>query len=109
VGVVINEQRLALFDTATASEIAILTLVKADGYPGSEEARAISIANEDIVIFDRYRRAILLLQTRQGVIGTPVTIFGTYGRPIHRAEQLLGRERLQVSTAVVRAGRETRR
>ena len=39
----------------------------------------------------------MLLQTRQGVIEAPVTIFGTYGRPIHRAEQLLGRERLQVS------------
>ena len=46
----------------------------------------------------------MLLQTRQGVIETPVTIFGTYGRPIHRAEQLLGRERLQVSTTGVRAG-----
>jgi hypothetical protein len=102
-GFVINEQRLALFDTATASEIAILTLVKADGYPGSEEARAISIANEGVVTFDRYRRATMLLQTRQGVIETSVTIFGTYGRPIHRAEQLIGRDRLQVSTAVVRA------
>ena len=37
VGFVINEQRLGLFDTATASDIATLTLVKADGYPGSEE------------------------------------------------------------------------
>ena len=76
-GFVINEQRLALFDTATASEIAILTLVKADGHPGSEEARAISIANDGIVTFDRYRRATMLLQTRQGVIETPVTISGT--------------------------------
>ena len=104
VGFVVNEQRLALFDTATASEIAILTLVKADGYPGSEEARAISIANDGIVTFDRYRRATMLLQTRQGVIEAPVTIYGTYGRPIHRAEQLLGRERLKVSTGRVRAG-----
>jgi hypothetical protein len=105
VGFVINEQRLALFDTATAGEIGILTLVKADGYPGRDEARAISIANERIVSFDRYRRATMLLQTRQGVIESPVTIFGTYGRPIHRAEQFLGRERLQVSTAGVQAGR----
>ena len=104
VGFVINEQRLALFDTATASEVATLTLVKADGYPGSEEARAISIANDSIVTFDRYRRATMVLQTQQGTIEAPVTIFGTYGRPIHRAEQLLGRERLQVSTAAVRAG-----
>jgi hypothetical protein len=104
VGFVINEQRLALFDTVTASEIATLTLVKADGYPGSEEARAISIANEGIVTFDRYRRATMLLQTRQGVIETPVTISGTYDRPIHRAEQRLGRERLQVSTVGVRTG-----
>ena len=97
VGFLINEQRLALFDTATASEIATLTLVKADGYPGSEEARTISITNDGIISFDRYRRATTLLQTRQGVIEAPVTIFGTYGRPIHRAEQLLGRERLRVS------------
>lgn len=54
VGFVISEQRLALFETATAGEIATLTLVKADDYPGSEEARAISIAN-DGVTFDRYR------------------------------------------------------
>jgi len=104
VGFVINEQRLALFDTATAREIATLTLVKADGYPGNQEARAISISNEGIVTFDRYRRATMLLHTRQGVIEAPVTISGTYGRPIHRAEQLLERERLQVSTAGVRAG-----
>jgi hypothetical protein len=103
VGFVINEQRLAVFDTATATEIATLTLVKADGYPGSEEARAISIANEGIVTFERYRRATVLLQTREGVIEAPVTLFGTNGRPIHRAEQLLGRERLQVSTTAVRA------
>jgi hypothetical protein len=102
VGFVINEQRLAVFDTATASEIAILTLVKADSYPGSEEARGISIANEGIVTFERYRRASVRLQTREGVIESPVTIFGTYGRPIHRAEQLLGRERLQLPTAAGR-------
>jgi len=105
VGFVINEQRLALFDTATANEIAILTLIKADGYPGSEEARAISIGNERIVTFERYRRATVLLQTRQGTVDTPVTIFGTHGRPIHRAEQLLGRERLQTPAAEVRSGR----
>ena len=104
VGFVINEQRLALFDTATAKEIATLTLVKADGYPGSEEARAISIANDRTVSFDRYRRATTMLRTRQGVIEAPVTIHGTYGRPIHRADQLIGRERLQVSTAGVRTG-----
>jgi hypothetical protein len=104
VGFVINEQRLALFDTATARAIATLTLVKADGYPGSEEARAISIANDGTVSFDRYRRPTMLLQTRQGVIEAPVTISGTYGRAIHRAEQLLGRERLQVSTTGARAG-----
>lgn len=104
-GFVVNEQRLALFDTATGSEIAILMLVKADGYPGSEEARAISIANDRIVTFDRYRRATVLLQTRQGVIEAPVTTSGTYGRPIHRADQLLGRERVEVSTSGVRAGK----
>jgi hypothetical protein len=97
VGFVINEQRLALFDTATASAIATLTLVKADGYPGSEEARAISIATDGTVAFDRYRRATTLLRSREGVIEAPVTIFGTHGRPIHRAEQLLGRERLLIS------------
>jgi hypothetical protein len=105
VGFVINQQRLALFDTATAREIAILTLVKADGYPGSDEARAISIANDGTVTFARYRRATMLLQTRQSVIETPVTMSGTYGRPIYRAEQLLGLERLQVSTAGIRAER----
>jgi hypothetical protein len=96
VGFVINEQRLALFDTATAREIARLTLVRADGYPGSEEARGISIGNDGIVTFDRYRRATMLLKSRQGVIDAPVTLSGTYGRPIHRAEQFLASERVLV-------------
>lgn len=102
VGFVINEQRLALFDTATAREIAILPLVKADGYPGSEEARAISIANDGSVAFDRYRRATTLVQTRQGVLEAPVTIFGTR-RPIHRAEQALGRELIRVPSFRLKA------
>jgi hypothetical protein len=46
VGFVINEQRLALFDTATARGSETLTLVQPDGYRGSEEARATSIAND---------------------------------------------------------------
>ena len=91
VGFVINEQRVALFDTATARELARLTLVKADGYPGTEEARAVSIGNDRRVSFDRYRRPTTMVKTREGVIESPVTIFGTFGRPIHRAEQLMGR------------------
>jgi hypothetical protein len=98
VGFVINEQRLALFDAATAAEIATLTLVRADGYPGSEEARAISIGNDRTVTFDRYRRATMLIQAGHGAIETPVTILGTYGRAIHRAERRLGRERLHATT-----------
>src|SRR4051794_15085950 len=35
VGLVINEQRLALLDAATARETRILALIKADGYDGS--------------------------------------------------------------------------
>ena len=46
----------------------------------------------------------MLLQTRQGVIEAPVTVSGTYGRPIYRAEQLLGRERLQVPVTGSRTG-----
>ena len=99
VGFVINEQRLAVFDTATGSLTARLVLARADGYPGSEEARHVAIANDGVVTFDRYKRAMMLLRGRQGVIEAPVTISGTYGRPLHRPEQFLGQQRLHLSTA----------
>jgi hypothetical protein len=39
--------------------------------------------------------------TRDGV-EAPMTAFGAYGRPIHRPEQLLDRERLQVAKSAAR-------
>jgi hypothetical protein len=105
VGFVINEQRLAVFDTARGSLAAMLVLARADGYPGSEEVRQVAIANDGVVTFDRYRRATMLLRGSQGVIEAPVTISGTYGRPIHRPEQFLGEQRLHIPAANrVRAG-----
>jgi hypothetical protein len=97
VGFLINEQRLAVFDVAAGSLIQMREIVKADGYPGSQEARNLSLADNGEVTFDRYLRATTLLRTRDGrSIEAPVTIFGAHGRPIHRPEQLLGRERLRI-------------
>jgi hypothetical protein len=97
VGFLINEQRLAVFDVAAGSLIQMREIVKADGYPGSQEARNLSLADNGEVTFDRYLRATTLLRTRdRRSIEVPVTISGAHGRPIHRPEQLLGRERLRI-------------
>lgn len=100
VGFLINEQRLAVFDVTTGSLIQVRELVKADGYPGNQEARNVSLADAGEVTFDRYLRATALFRTRDGSFEAPVTIFGTHGRPIHRPEQLLGRERLRIPLPV---------
>ena len=101
VGFLINEQRLAVFDVTTKSLIQTRELVKADGYPGNQEARNVSLADTGEVTFDRYVRATARVHTRDGRwIEAPVTIFGTHGRPIHRPEQLLGRERLRIPLSV---------
>jgi hypothetical protein len=98
VAFLINEQRLALFDTRTLSQIATVTLVDADGYPGSQEARDVSLANDGTVTFERVVRATMLLPVRsQGIIEAPVTWHGTYGRPIHRALRSLGRRQLRMA------------
>jgi hypothetical protein len=97
VGFLINEQRLALFDVSTMTLTAMLVLVQADGYPGSEEARRVSLANDGTVTFERVVRPTMLLRTRTGgTIEVPVTRSGTYGRPIHVAERSLGFERVRV-------------
>jgi hypothetical protein len=101
VGFLINEQRLAVFDVATGSLIQMRELVKADRYPGSQEARNVSLADTGEVTFDRYLRATARFRTGDGrSIEAPVTIFGTHGRPIHRPEQLLGQERLIIPLPV---------
>jgi hypothetical protein len=100
VGFLINEQRLAVFDVTSGSLIQVRELVKADGYPGSQEARNVSLTDTGEVTFDRYLRATALFRTRDGrSLEAPVTIFGTHGRPIHQPEQLLGRERLRIPVA----------
>jgi hypothetical protein len=96
-GFLINEQRLAVFDVTTGSLIQVRELVKADGYPGNQEVRNVSLADSGEVTFDRYLRATARFRARDGrSFEAPVTIFGTHGRPIHRPEQRLGRERLRI-------------
>jgi hypothetical protein len=97
VGFLVNEQRLAVFDVTTGSLLQMRELVKAEGYPGNQEVRNVSLADNGEVTFDRYLRATALFRTRDGhTIEAPVTIFPTHGRPIHRPEQLLGRQRLRI-------------
>jgi len=97
VGFLINEQRLAVFDVRTKSEIATIALVQADGYPGTQEARHVTLTNAGSVRFERVVRPTMLLRTRSsGLIEAPVTWHGTYGRPFHKLERSLGFEERQV-------------
>ena len=53
--------------------IATAVLVAPDGYPGSQEARNVAIANDGAISFERVVRATTLLHPRgQGVIEAPV-------------------------------------
>jgi hypothetical protein len=98
VGFLINEQRLALFDVRRMALISTVTLVKADGYPGSEEARHVSIANDGMITFEHIVRPTMLLPTKAyGIIEAPVTRSGTYGRPIHTPARSLGFERITMA------------
>ena len=101
VGFLVSEQRLALFNARTMRLIATAVLVAADGYPGSQEARNVAIANDGAISFERVVRATMLLHPRgQRVIEAPVTWHGTYGRPIHRPERRAGVERVHVSLKI---------
>lgn len=80
-----------------------LVLVNVDGYPGREEARNVAIAGDGRVTFDRYARATTLIPTREREVEAPVAIFGTHGRPIHRPERHLGRQRLQLPASFAAA------
>ena len=104
VGFLINEQRLAVFDTGTATLAAMLVLANTNGYPGDEEARQVSLGNDGVVVFDRYVRPTMLLNGDKGVIEAPVTIFGTYGRPIHRPERFVRQERMRIPQPQMRSG-----
>lgn len=57
VGFLIRDQRLAIFDTATGEQVAMLQLVLADGYPGSQGARRVVMGSDGIVSFERFQRA----------------------------------------------------
>ncbi len=57
VGFLIRDQQLAVFDAATAEQVAMLPLVKADGYPGSQGARDVRFgADGRVVSFERFER-----------------------------------------------------
>jgi len=56
VGFLIRDQRLAIFDAATAEHVAMLQLVTADGYPGSQGARNVTIGPGGVVSFERFDR-----------------------------------------------------
>lgn len=57
VGFLIRDQQLAVFDAATAEHVAMLPLVKADGYPGRQGARDVSFGGDGrVVSFERFER-----------------------------------------------------
>jgi len=56
VAFLIRDQQLAIFDTTTAEHVAMLQLVLADGYPGSQGAREVMLGDDGIVSFERFER-----------------------------------------------------
>lgn len=96
VGFLINDQRLAIFDTGTTKLTSMLVLVEADGYPGSQEARSVAFGDDGTVSFERFDRPTMVLRTSDGrTVEAPVTLISS-ARPFSRPARSRGLERLQV-------------
>jgi hypothetical protein len=54
VGFLVRDQRLAVFEAATGRRIAEVTLVVADGYPGSQAARHVVLHPNGEISFERF-------------------------------------------------------
>jgi hypothetical protein len=57
VAFLVRDQQLAVFDAATAEHIAMVVLVHADGYPGSQGARDVTLGTDGRITFERFERA----------------------------------------------------
>lgn len=105
VGFLINEQRLAIFDTESAALISILVLVEADGYPGSQEARSVHFVDDGTVSFERFDRATAVLRRSDGrTVEAPLTLISP-ARPVNRPGRSRGWERLQAAPSDMRGAR----
>lgn len=100
VGFVIRDQRLAVFDTETGELTAMVVLVEADGYPGSQEARHITF-NDDgsAVSFERFDRPMTRL--KRGPAGSTEVPIASISPPltVSRPERNRGREVVPVPAA----------
>jgi len=66
VGFLITDNRLSIFDARTREHLAEVTLVKIDGYPGSEAARNIAFTDSGrAVTFERTDRKTQRLLSRE--------------------------------------------
>ena len=81
VAYLVRDQQLAIFDTATFEHVAMLPLVRADGYPGSEGARHVVLDDGGrAVSFERFERASgrALASERVGVPGPRLSLHITW-------------------------------
>jgi hypothetical protein len=102
VGFLIDDQRLAVFDVATAALEAMLVLVGDGRYGGMQEARHVAFSADSAeVSFERFDRATVLIRRRDGEIEAPVTSEApekvvTKERPIHRPARSHGQENVRI-------------
>jgi hypothetical protein len=99
VGFLINDQRLTIFDRETTELVAMVVLVKADGYPGTQEARQVVFSRDGTTLtFERVDRATRMLRIRAGeTIVAPLASI-SQARPSDRPARSRGSETLRIPT-----------
>ncbi len=101
-GFLIRDQRLAVFDAATGAHVATVVLIVPDGYPGSQEARNVAFSDDGTrVTFERFDRAITLLDRNKGTLEAPLTS-NSPKLPEARPARSRGRETVPVLTGAAR-------
>ena len=102
VGFLIRDQRLAIFDAASGTLAGTAVLVVPDGYPGSQEARAVAFSDDGTrITFERFDRASTILRRRTDNIEAPLT---SINPPLvaARPARSRGREAVSIAPAPVR-------
>jgi hypothetical protein len=106
VGFVINDQRLALFDTSTFALDAMLLLVADE----SQEARSITLARDRLVSFDLVERALVDVPQRDGRVVPVHAVQISQFRPgsrVTRPARVLERRTIAIPTARLRLRLQT--
>lgn len=106
VGFVINDQRLALFDTSTFELEAMLVLVP----DGSQEARSVTLTSDNVVSFDLVERASVDVPQKDGRIVQVHAVQISQFRPgsrVTRPSRVLERKTMTIPAARLRLRLQT--